>query len=584
MRRYLIILAAVAVGLAAVVLVRIQGRPARPQYVFLFTMDALRRDHLSCYGYPIPTTPRTDQLAGQGFLFDDAVTQAPWTTASVATIVSSTFPCQHGLKMHPNERSPFGGLEVNFVKMLAAQGFKTASFMGGITMKEKIPATQLTGEALRWFKENRGEKCLVWIYSYETHFPYVATEDCVERLDPGYEGPYALSFSDMEVLKKARLGRFAETGLTPRDVKHIMALYDCQAMRSDRAVGMLVDSLRTWGCLDKSMIVIFADHGEEFLEHGTIEHGQNLYDTTMRVPLVIFCPATKAKPKRIGGQVGLIDIGPTVFDLLGISRPSSFEGRSLAPLMSSRFTAPADSLRPCGLPARYLVAESIAHRSEIKALRCPPWKLILDPFFGSTELYDLARDPGETRNAIDVEPGVTARMTKTLLVMEKYYPGGWCVAWRAVAGKPSPLKGRVDVKQPMIEAVAHNFYPEADTATDSLIAAPDWTSVRFRTRGGTGWQGLEIRMASRADATFKLRLEGASGMMASVGSGAEQVALPADLSPERARVTREDLRKLFLNQTADCFIYWIDPGSEPIAKAQNNLELKQQLKAIGYIQ
>ncbi|HVP56465.1 MAG TPA: sulfatase [bacterium] len=583
MRRWLLIGLAVSLGAAALVFWGCQTKPSKPQYIFLFTLDACRRDHLSCYGYSLNTSPRIDQLAGRSFLFQDAVTQAPWTTASVATIVSSTFPCQHGLQMHQSERNPFGGLAVNFIKTLSSAGFQTASFMGGIAMKEKIPSIQLTGEALRWLKQNLKSNCLIWIYSYETHFPYVATEDCVERLDPGYRGPYALRFDDMEVLKKARLGRFAETGLTMANVKHLEALYDCQIMHGDLAVGMLVDSLRAWGCLDKSMIIIFADHGEEFLEHGTIEHGQNLYEPTMRVPLVIYCPALKAKPKRIDQQVGLIDIGPTVLDLVGVDKPASLEGRSLAPLMSPRFPVPADTLRPCGLPVRYLVAEGIAHRPEIKALRCPPWKLILDPFFGATELYDLAKDPGESNNLIDVNPGVASRLTQVLLVMEKYYPGGWCVAWRDRAGKGA-VRGRVEIKGTMIEAVTHNFFPEADPGTDSLVTSADWTTARFAARGRGGWQGLEVRMAADASAAFNLRIEGAPRVRATVGASSEPVTLPAVLSPSQARVERSDLRRLFLSQTGDCFIFWLSPGAEPTAKEQKDKELKKQLKAIGYIE
>jgi hypothetical protein len=333
------------------------------------------------------------------------------------------------------------------------------------------------------------------------------------------------------------------------------------------------------------MIIIFADHGEEFLEHGTIEHGQNLYEATMRVPLIVFCPALGAKPKRVPGQVGLIDIGPTVFDVLGIENPPSFEGRSLAPLMSSRFPAPGDTSRPCGLPASCLVAEAIAHRPEAKALRCPPWKLIFDPFFGATELYDLPADPGETRNLIDLKADVASRLTQTLLVMEKYYPGGWCIAWRDPGGNSTrKVRGRVEVKGTMIEAVAHNFFPEADTVTDSLVTSQDGTTARFRSAGGAAWKGLEVRMAADAAATFDLRMEGVPQVRASVGAGGEPITLPAALSPDRARVERKDLRRLFQSQSGECFVFWIAPGADPTAKEQKAIGLKRMLKAIGYIE
>jgi arylsulfatase A-like enzyme len=548
-------------------------------------MDAARRDHLGCYGYGADTSPEIDRLAGKGVVFDDAVSQASWTTASVATLVTSQFPCQHGLRWSSGSETAFGGLQANFIKTLASQGFKTASFMAGVDLKKKVPTSELTAKALKWLRPNRNARCLVWIYTYETHYPYAASAQCVERLDPGYQGPYQLRFENMEVLKKTRLGRLEASGLTQADVKHLEALYDCQIMRADKAIGAFVDTLEAWNVLGQSVVVIFADHGEEFLEHGSIEHGQQLYEETIRVPLVIVAPSVTTGPRRIAEQVGLVDLAPTLMDLVGLEPSAAFEGRSLAPMLAPRFRASRGTTRPCGIPWDCLIAESVAHRSEKKVLRCPPWKLFFDPFFGACELYNLADDPGEKRNLVDERPEVTSRLGETLLTMEKYYPGGWFIAWRGSEGRPGgKISGSVDLGAAMLEAVAHNFFPEADSLTDSLVVGAEAKSVRFATGLTSTWKGLEIRMAGPTEATLSLRAAGMPAAGVAIGMSGRTSQCPVTLSPEAARVARRDLRDLFLGAGADFLVFWCDPGTEPQARARQNEDLRKELKAIGYIQ
>jgi arylsulfatase A-like enzyme len=606
MRR--VVVAACCIAVAAVILIVFAERkPAKPQYVFMVCLDATRPDHLSCYGYNVKTTPRIDQLAARGALFEDAVSQAPWTTPSVATILSSTFPCQHGARRAEGSRTPYTGLATNFIETLVPLGWETALFTGGIAMDQKIPSADLTQGVLDWLRQNKAKPCFAVIHNYGTHSPYVADPQCIETLDPGYRGRFELSFGDLEVLKQARVGRLSEVlNLTDADLRHIKALYDCQIMSADAALGTLVDSLKAWGLLKRSMIIVFADHGEEFLEHGSIDHGQTVYEESIKVPLMIYCPSLTSRPRRISEQVGLIDLAPTIFDVLGYPKSRDFEGRSLAPLVSSRFEASPDSTRPCGLPVQCLVAESIARRSEKKALRCPPWKLIFDPVFGAVELYDLSRDPHETTNVIDARPEVAARLTRTLLVLEKYYPGGWCVAWRDAGG--GAVAGQVAVGGSLVEALAHNFFPGTDTQTDSLATSEDWRSVRFTTTATSAWKAVEVRMAEPAYATLTLKTRATSHfpsvahapVTTAIGIGKSTVRFPFPITvcPDSARIERASLRDFFLSldsaagtlggptagASPQCVVYWLEPGSEPSAKVAKDRELRKQLKAIGYIE
>ena len=594
MRRLAAIVLVAAAAVVSITILAVRSHKQAPQYVFLICLDAVRPDHLGCYGYGAGTSPAIDALAGEGFVFEDAVSQAPWTTPSIATILTSTFPSQHGARRTEGSRVPYSGVASSFVETLGNLGFQTALFTGGIAIKDKVPGSELVASSLKWLKQNLGSKCCIVIHDYETHGPYIAAPSCVEELDPGYKGPFKLRFGEMEVLRKARVGRLSEVlNLSGADLKHIKALYDCQIIDADAAVGALVDSLAAWDRLDRSMIMVFSDHGEEFLEHGSIDHGQTVYEESIRVPLVIFCPSLGMKPVRIKEQVGLIDLAPTIFDALRIEKPAAFEGISLLPLMSRRSKVVRETVRPCGIPAGCLVAESIARRSEKKALRCPPWKLIYDPFYGSGELYDISADPGETLNLIDERPDVASMLTDTLLVMRKFYPGGWCIAWRGEPSTSAEVKGRIDVDANLIEAVPHDFFPGVDAETDSVVTADDWRSVRFVTPVAPGWKGIEIRMEGPARATADVRfLRRGSGAarpfapVAAIGEAGATVTLPAILNPEDARVERANLRDVFEDAERNgrqCVIFWTDPGSEPTARARKETELRQQLKAIGYV-
>lgn len=596
-------------GLLAVMLFAGCGGRSRPQYVIIILMDAVRPDHLSCYGYGRQTTPRIDELARAGAVFDDAVAQAPWTLPSVATILSSTFPSQHGAKRVNSKNVAMQDREVTFVEMLAAEGYKTCAmstakiFVPALGLSqgfsesyvigrdpdvlEKVAAIDLTNAAITWLRQHKGDRCLLFIHHYDTHYPYKAGEECTGRFNPDYEGPYRMRFGDssLRILKFARAGRLDQAvNLTPADVEQIKTLYDCEIIRTDTAIGKLVDSLEAWGCLEKSMIMISADHGEEFLERGSLDHGQTVFEESIRVPLVVYCPKLGAEPGRIEHQVGLIDLGPTILQVLGIQIPASFEGRSFLGLMTDGEAPSQHELRPCGLPVSCLVSEAIAHRPEKKAIRCPPWKLVYDPFFGAVELYNLAEDPGETSNLIDREAETATNLMEILLAsLDSYYPGGWCIAWR---GRPDAgsIKGKITVGSGLIEVVAHGLYPEFEPEADSLLTSGDRRQVFFKSGLGEAWEGVEIRMPSRQKALIEITSGGVSDLKVQVGTETQQIGFPITLVPERAAVARNQLHTLFKGNEADIVLFWIDPGSQPTALDRKQEELRRRLKAIGYIE
>jgi choline-sulfatase len=583
------------------------GNEARPQYVILILMDAVRPDHVGCYGYHRGTTPNIDELARSGVVFEDAVAQAPWTLPSVATILSSTFPSQHGAKRIEGKNVAMKDRETTFVELLAEKGYRTCSmstakiFIPELGLSqgfresyvvgqepdvlEKVAAMELTAASIAWLRQHKKEKCFLFIHHYDTHYPYKAEEGCTDRFNPGYEGPYRFRFGDssLRILKAGRAGRLADAvTLSDADVEQIKALYDCELVRTDSAIGRFADSLAAWGCLEKSLIIVSADHGEEFLERGSLDHGQTVFDESIRVPLVIYCPAVIGTGGRVRDQVGLIDLGPTVLDVLGLDVPETFEGISLLPLMTGGKYSPDRQFRSGGLPTPCLVAEAIAHRPEKKALRCPPWKLVFDPFFGADQLYNLSQDPGETSNLIEAEPEMAANLTAILLTsMEAYYPGGWCIAWRA--RNDSDIEGTVKVGGGLIEVIGHNLFPEFAPQLDSLAISRDRREVYFRSRTEDRWEGIEIRMPSRQQARLDVALDGRRDVDVMVGGRTRRLTFPADFTPGEAEIGRSDLHRLFRQDDADLVVFWVDPGSEPTALDEKQDELRRKLKAIGYI-
>jgi hypothetical protein len=508
-------------------------------------------------------------------------------------VLSSTFPSQHGARRNTGSQAVYSGLEHNFIETLADAGFKTSLFTGGLTLERKIYSQDLALIAINWLRDNLDDRCFAVLHHYDTHSPYIASPACIRKLDPDYNGRFTYMFNDTEVLRHARVGRLGEVlQLTGNEIEHIEALYDCQISRADESIGMIADSLEAWGRLDESMIIVFADHGEEFLEHGSIDHGQTVYEEVLKVPLVIFCPSLIDRPVRVPRQVGLIDLGPTILDALGFEPGGHSEGESLMPLVSRNFEGPAVHIRPSGLAADCLVSEAIARRSERKSIRRPPWKLIYDPFFGPLELYDIASDPREQQNLIEEKPAIAAALTDSLLVMSRYYPGGWCIAWRSPRSG-TKVRGMVKAQTGIIEALAHNFFPELDASTDTLMISKERKAVRFTASPAKGtwesipvdaWQGVEIRMPAGTPAQVELSIGGRSRIRTLLGSGDKSTEFPLMVGPDRARISRRDLGRLFGDQEVECAIYWIDPGTEPTARQMRQAELRKQLRSIGYIE
>ena len=372
-----------------------------PPLVVLITVDALRADHLGVYGYARPTSPYIDALAREAVVVEDAIANAPYTKASIASLMTGLYPSAHKTytvsatvadSMDGDVEEALPRTDVlpraatTLAEALDARGYVTAAFTTNpfliadfgfaqgfdsfrfLSAEGFAAADEVLGRALRAI-ESETRPLFVWVHLMEPHSPYTPDEVFRRVLPP--TRPPRLIPPDVSVPPY-----LAET--PTRDVRVYESLYDAEIRSVDAALGCFFDALRGRPAWDDTVIVLTSDHGEQFLEHGGLEHNTNLHDELLRVPLIVRAP--NLAPRRVDAQVQLVDVLPTIVGMAGGAAPPRIHGRDLQPL-----------LRGEPFPAAPALAERVG---EQYAVRTREWKLIAGAE-GGRELYALARDPGE---------------------------------------------------------------------------------------------------------------------------------------------------------------------------------------------
>lgn len=395
----------------------------------LICIDTFRQDKVGAYGNKKGLTPHIDRLAADGILFENAVANAPWTLPSFASLYTSLYPSTHRAGEHSNlppergkkTRAPLGLSEsaLTLAEILKANGFKTACFHNNAFLSHRFNMNQgfnrirqghrgrsSIEHALDFAEDHRKHRQFILLHIMEPHAPYRAPE----------------KFQKLFVVNQ-------ESDDPEERRLHVQSLYDAEIAYTDQMIGTFLGKLDDLGLLEKTLVVLTADHGEAFWEHEQMAtahynvppkekkkntgrgHGRILYQEVVAVPLILRYPGRLDAAARVGKRVSLIDVAPTVLDWLEIEIPRHFEGRSL---------------RAGGLsPGQEDVGESVALAESFgpgsvprHALYVGPSKLIFHPKTGFLELYDLTRDPGELENLAESDPDRTrtllARLKKTL--------------------------------------------------------------------------------------------------------------------------------------------------------------------------
>lgn len=393
------------------------------RHVILVIADTTRRDSLGCYGSDRQITPSLDSIAAEGVRFERAIAQSCWTLPAVTSILTSTYPTIHGalgremLFGRCREEIPHGQ------EILRTRGFKTKAIVNAAFLGPKLGtrrgfddfdyvegrnweirrADKSVDAAIEFYEKNRRRDTFVLLHLFDPHLNYDPPAEFRERFAAGYSGPYT-TITDLQI------SHLVGGSIVPDqpEREYLLALHQAETAFMDREIGRLVERLKGLGIYDQTTMVIVADHGEEFWDHGKFEHGHSMYAELIGVPLIIKPPVSAGVASGIvSTRVRQIDIMPTILELAGIDRPETFEGESLVSLMRG----------VSGSGHRVAYSEGTLYDQDETALYRGNHKYIYDARDGSGELYDVEADPQERENLVTRLPEVAREMRRELAEM-----------------------------------------------------------------------------------------------------------------------------------------------------------------------
>lgn len=435
----LIPLLVTAAALAAVRLAR-----TRPN-VLLITIDTLRADHLSCYGYPRATTPALDRLAEEGARFTNAMSTGSWTPPALFSLATGAQAYQHRVIGWGDRMNPQLG---TVAEALAAAGYRTALFNNHniffdvqreiaygfrevVSLSDgEFPAARLVDRAIDWLARKERGPFFLWIHLFDPHEPFAAPAP--------YDGLFWEEKPDAARRRAEPVeGGFGAGGIPEHiyaaadgesRIDRLIAAYDGEIRYTDAQVERLVAALDRLGLATDTLVLVTADHGE-ILErtdtpyHGTVyfSHGTYLFQELLAVPLLVRYPGRVLKGSVIEEPVGVIDVPPTLLEAAGLEPTPAMGGRSLLRLMRREQSGPPTAL----------LSEEL--RNNWRAVRWGSYKLI-DYGHDGFALYDVDADPGETRDLAGEQPAVAAALRAQL----------WRLSDGGSGKEREPAAGRLD--------------------------------------------------------------------------------------------------------------------------------------------
>lgn len=412
---------------------------ATAEHVVVVVFDAARASHFGCYGYEHDTTPEVDRVASDGVVFERAYTTAPFTLSAMGSMWTSLHPDEHHRDAPHDDALPQGPLTL--AELLSANGVHTAGFVGngmagrGFGLDRGFAeftypgysAGEMRAALDRWIAGAPRGRFLLYVHYRQPHTP----------LDP--PPPFDTRFGPGRPLPPDDLDRWLDRvnrrqhRPTEAELDLYRQLYDGNLAVADRELGWLRGRLEQAGLWDRTLMIVTADHGEALHEHGFLGHNSQLYEESLRVPLVVRFPrGVPARQMRVATPVSLLDVAPTVagaFGIAGDGRPP-FRGRNLL-----RCALGA----PCGGD---LLARSAGPRPQY-ALMDGDRKYIFNSRYGGEELYDLGRDPGEQHDLAAAQPVLASVYRQRLYHRLIELPGRWtgeAARWRAQGREREDLR------------------------------------------------------------------------------------------------------------------------------------------------
>jgi arylsulfatase A-like enzyme len=393
------------------------GRPVPPPVgLVIITLDTTRADRLSPYGFMDISLPSMERLAREGVVFDDATSPVPLTLPAHTSLFTGLWPSNHGIR--DNADPAMNDSKSTLAETLLSQGFKTGAFVGSAVLdpdrglkqgfeiyrgvpdgQRNSPASRqrrgdaVVDDALAWLDTVGESRFFLWAHLYDPHRPYDPPE------------PYATKYGH--------------------------DLYLGEIASADAQIGRLLAALEMRRLLDRTVIVVAADHGESLGEHGERDHGVFVYQSVIRVPLIIRAPAIKAT--RVGAAVRLVDVMPTVLDLLQAQKPAgAVDGVSAVDLMTGR----REDLK-LQVYAESLYPERLGW-SGLRSVRDGRFKFIDAP---RPELYDVFDDPFEEKNLYETRRALSETLRTAAVKLATGPDGSVATAPRAV---PPQVRARLE--------------------------------------------------------------------------------------------------------------------------------------------
>lgn len=436
--------------------------------LILITIDALRADHLGYAGYERKVSPIIDNIANEGVSFDNAISNAPYTVASLYSLLTSTYPlgknlyfsisekitlpeilkkngyqtcCIHSnpwlslykfnkgfdFFMDPLQSRKQGHANTNSNNLLRRMGISKKTTIHGRLIYKTIKiintlrkrtsyararayakASNINNIALNWLKRRSPDRFFLWLHYMDVHEPY---------LSPNCFTKDKLRYNDVrEVIKTSNI---EECYISSEIIRTVCDLYDSEIMYLDKQIGTFLKMLPEYCDMEKTIIILTSDHGQELWDHGHFGHGGEvnhlvkLYDEVLHIPLIMWAKELFVKGKKISTPIGLIDLSPTILNILGIKIPSNFVGKSiLHPDYQPMEEFVISQGLQCKDPNRMDIAK---HGTKIFSYRNKHYKLIIEEQMNKKELYDIKVDPNETKNVINLYPMLADKFEKKIL-------------------------------------------------------------------------------------------------------------------------------------------------------------------------
>jgi arylsulfatase A-like enzyme len=432
----LFITAFAAIFIRKLILLRERPNYRRPDYnVILISLDTLRADHISAYGYKRKTSPNIDEFADKAILFENSFCNAVWTLPSHMSLMTSLYSSTH--RVWDQNTKLFRSIKT-IAQILKENGYLTAAFTGGALVskvfgfdkgfdlyrenydvhienpEQPFRLKHIEKDLFNWLENHPKDKFFLFVHCYDTHEPFIAHR-YLKEFEQDYSGRLNFLNNHSDFIKLLDYEKYRHLikdplninsfyrdvingdhiKLTEEDKNHMVSLYDNEIKFVDHYFGRLIAKLKNLNLMTKTIIILWSDHGEELLERGDIQHGGSTYEELLRVPLIIYIPdySGVGRNKELAQS---IDIAPTILDLLNIKPENDFKG---IPLLSLEF--PGNQFTVC-------------EQKGTDAIRTEKYKLMFNRKNYDVLLFDLESDPGELKNIAESHPEIVKKLKKDL--------------------------------------------------------------------------------------------------------------------------------------------------------------------------